>query len=70
MVAAHPLVGYRESEGLSRAQLAERLGVTDVTIWRWECYQREPRGKMRRRLAALTGIPESQLVGLQAEAAE
>lgn len=36
------LAEWRESRGLSQEQLGGRLGVTDVTISRWETGRRQP----------------------------
>lgn len=37
------LAALREAAGISRAEMAERLGVSKVTIWRIETGQTEPR---------------------------
>jgi transcriptional regulator with XRE-family HTH domain len=41
--------------GLSRDEFAAQLGVTMVTVWRWERDGREPRRQMKTRIAELTG---------------
>lgn len=69
MIRKHPLTRYREKHGLSIAALAQQLECTDVTVWRYETGKREPRGKMRRRISEITGIPESKLVAVMLEAA-
>ena len=42
---AEQIVRYRKTIGLSREQLAKRLGVDPGTLWRWEAGRREPKGK-------------------------
>lgn len=36
------LTQRREALGLSRAQLAEEIGVDQATVWRWETGERRP----------------------------
>lgn len=43
----------RRAAGVSRHRLAEELGVSEVTICRWENGQRTPRGLNRARYADL-----------------
>ena len=38
---------YRESAGLSLEQVAREMGVTRMTVWRWENGKRSPRGENR-----------------------
>jgi transcriptional regulator with XRE-family HTH domain len=60
----HPLVEFREQRGLSRAELGIELGVSEVTIWRWETGKRAPRGDDLRRLCSFTSIPAASLLGV------
>src|SRR5262245_6068888 len=48
--------------GLSRSEFAERVGVTPLTVYRWELptkagEARRPRGKVAARLAELAASP-------------
>ena len=38
---------WRHAAGLTLDQVAERLGVTKMTVWRWESGERTPRGQHR-----------------------
>lgn len=40
MAVQNPLKRYREENGLTQKALADLLGVTDVTISRWESGER------------------------------
>ena len=35
-LSTHPLIAFREANGLSQQQLAELIGVDRATVWRWE----------------------------------
>jgi len=45
--------GLRRQLGLTQSQLAERLGVTLVTVSRWETGQARPNSLARKALASL-----------------
>src|SRR4051795_4785311 len=51
----------REKLGLTQAALAERLGVSFVTVNRWENGKVEPSGLALQRLAALDTPTQQQL---------
>lgn len=57
----------REAAGLTQEQLGEKLGVTGVTIMRYEKNQREPRQKQLERIAAALGIHVLDLMGIGQE---
>ena len=38
---------WRETAGLTLEQVADELGVTKMTVWRWETGERTPRGEHR-----------------------
>ena len=66
MMSGRPLpelVKYRESNNLSREQLADEIGVKPVTIWRWEAGTRRPDRKFAPKISALTGISVAELMG-------
>ena len=50
---AEQIVRHRKTLGLSREQLAKRLGVDPGTLWRWEANLREPTGRY---LEAVVGL--------------
>lgn len=70
MDAKHPLEAYRESNGLTQDQLAEKLGVTGASVSRWEQRKRAPRGRDLEKIVTLTGIPAGEILGVLSEAAE
>lgn len=43
----------RQAAGLSMSEVAEALGVTESTIWRWEQGKHRPRGEPAREWARL-----------------
>ena len=54
---------HRERALLTQAELAERSGITEVTINRIENGRHEPRFATIRKLAAALDIPADQLAG-------
>ncbi len=52
----HPLRQFREEQGLSQEALGERLGVTGMTIYRWETGDRLPQRSQWPAIAKLTGL--------------
>jgi DNA-binding transcriptional regulator YiaG len=42
---AEQIARHRRTLGLSRRELAKRLGVDPGTLWKWEAGIREPKGK-------------------------
>lgn len=51
----------RKTLGWSQAQLADKLGVTEATISRWESGDRSPSWITARRLARALGCPSAAL---------
>lgn len=64
----HPLKTYREIQGLTQEALAELIGVTRVTVNRWE-NGRRPGVTDAERVAEITSIPVVVLLGLDDVAA-
>jgi len=60
---AHPLTAFRERQTppLSRAKLAEILGVTRSTVCRWEAGLRKPDEDLLSTIAEKTGIDPGEL---------
>ena len=57
----HPICQYRHVNGLTLINLAEKIGVTKVTLSRWESGARKIRLDTVRRVSKVTGIPVRQL---------
>jgi len=62
---SHPLEDFRKARNLSRADLGVQIGVTEVTIWRWETRKRVPRGDDLRKLCEVTGLGAGVFVGVE-----
>lgn len=56
------LAEIRKSKGLTQAALAERLGVEQPTVQRWEAGKREPDLTQLMELAAALGVEPSALI--------
>ena len=61
MVPLLPLRQYRERHSLSRQQLGEILGVSRVTVARWETGERRIDQGYLALVATKTGIPPAAL---------
>jgi transcriptional regulator with XRE-family HTH domain len=74
MEAKHPLQSYRETHELSRAALADKLGVQRATVHRWEKGDRKIDAELVPTISEITGIParvlRPDLVELLGEAAQ
>lgn len=53
----------RKEMGMSQEELARRMGMSYMTIRRWETGQRSPRAEEIKRLAAILGVGEEALWG-------
>ncbi len=56
------LKAAREAAGLTQEELGQRVGVTGVTIMRYEKNQRQPRLEQLRRIALALNMTVSELV--------
>lgn len=56
------LKAAREAAGLTQEELGQRVGVTGVTIMRYEKNQRQPRLEQLRRIALALNMAVSELV--------
>lgn len=54
---------FREASGLSRAELADRTGLSRPTIWAWESGKSTPRQSNLETLALALGISTQELTG-------
>lgn len=59
--SVHPLRAYRDSRGLTQTTLARALGVSSVTISRWETGTRRIDGALLAAVARKTGIARDVL---------
>lgn len=58
----------REAAGLTQQDLADRLEVSRVAVWSWEVGKATPRPAKLEQLAAIFGVPVSELLGEDAAA--
>lgn len=58
---AHQLRALREAQGYSIRALASLVGVSSVTIWKWEKGESKPRARMLAPLARALHVPTSVL---------
>ena len=61
----HPLLAWRERQGLSQREAAHLARVHEQTWFRWERRLFAPRERQIYRLTALTGMKAGQLMGLE-----
>jgi transcriptional regulator with XRE-family HTH domain len=61
MAESHPLKVWREANGLTQEALGRELGVTDVTISRWETGVRRIDDDLLAKVSERTGIAKSEL---------
>lgn len=54
---------WRTRAELSRADLAQRVGVSDVSIWRIEEGKQTPSLRVAAKLEQITGIPAREFIG-------
>ena len=52
----------RKSRGLTQAELAERLNISEMTVRRWEAGQRSPRIEATQKLAEVLGTTSEELL--------
>ena len=57
----------RKKVGLNQAELAERSGVSYITVRRWEAGDRSPRMEEIKRLAEALNVTEAELLNGQSE---
>ena len=52
------LIEARERKGWTQAQLGEKVGVTEYTVFRWEHREAKPRSKYLLKLMEVLGVDE------------
>lgn len=58
---------YRQFRGLSRAELAHRVGLSTETLARYERGNREPNTTVTKRLALVLKCTPNELLGVEKE---
>jgi transcriptional regulator with XRE-family HTH domain len=53
----------REAAGLTQAQLARAMGVSEVTVQKWETGTRKPRSTRLKKLASALRCKAADLIG-------
>ena len=61
MVSNHPLRAYRNSRGFTQDALAKELGVTSITVSRWETGARKIDTDLLPGISEKTGISKQDL---------
>jgi transcriptional regulator with XRE-family HTH domain len=61
MVGNHPLRAYRDQRGQTQDALAKELGVSSITISRWETGARKIDADLLPAISEKTGIPKRDL---------
>jgi transcriptional regulator with XRE-family HTH domain len=63
---------YREENGLTLAQMAEKVGVSEVSMSRYERGDRMPRPEVMRKIGEVTGgaVRPNDFFGAEEDAAE
>lgn len=61
MVSNHPLKAYRDHRGQTQDALAKELGVSSITVSRWETGMRKIDRKKLSDISQRTGIPKRVL---------
>ena len=56
------LKAIREKAGLSQKKLAEKLGVDENTVWRWEAGRAYPSVDLGKQIAELLGVSVDELL--------
>ena len=61
------IFALREQAGLSQTELADKLGVTDKAVSKWENGKSKPTTNTIRKLSAIFGVPVEQLLQMKEE---
>jgi transcriptional regulator with XRE-family HTH domain len=65
----HPLRRWRLDHRVTQRSLGEKLGVDELTVWRWETGATEPRKASWDKIKEITGLTRAEFLGF-AEAAQ
>ncbi len=58
----HPLHRYRNEHALSRRELATRLGVSEMSVWRWESGMLLPKRGHWATIKSVTGLDPAAFI--------
>ncbi|MBL8160922.1 MAG: helix-turn-helix transcriptional regulator [Anaerolineae bacterium] len=64
MIVGQRLQELRETHGYSRRELAEKIGIADTQVFRYETGQNDASGEMLARLARFFDVSVDYLLGL------
>lgn len=64
------LSDWRKKNEVTRAQLAQRVGTSEVSIWRIENDQQTPSLRLAAKLEEETGIPAKDFLGANGQPAQ
>jgi transcriptional regulator with XRE-family HTH domain len=63
-VAGMDVKAARESKGVSQSDLARKLGVLPVTVWRWEAGKKKPNAANQLAIAQALGMSVEELAAM------
>lgn len=64
MIIGKRLLALREGYGYSRRELAEKIGIADTQIFRYETEKNDATGEMLAKMAQFFGVSVDYLLGL------
>lgn len=64
MIVGKRLLALREQNGYTRRELAEKIGIADTQIFRYEMGKNDATGEMLARIATFFGVSTDYLLGL------
>lgn len=67
---SHPLTTFRAGKNLTQESLGEQLGVSSMTVSRWERGETLPRPKLWPKIQEATGLSPNDFVRFEREAAQ
>lgn len=62
MAGLTALKKIRSERNWTQEELAKKLGIAPFSVHRWETGVREPRGRLRKKLEKVTGVPFHQML--------
>ena len=65
VTAVHPIKACRLENNLTLDAFGKQIGVTGLTVWRWENLRRQPRKRALDDIKAKFGIAPSEIVNFE-----